>query len=93
MSKDDSMGWNQTSRMEHRLKNKPLKVKSKLKKQWIEVYSKDMNYWLGQYLMASMVVHAWDKKLGCPDYVGKIGDMKEEKDRSGTIPYQAKWVD
>lgn len=64
---------------------------SKLKNEWIEIGNKDVNYWLGQYLVAAMVVTAYKSKLGIPDRIGKIGDMKDQKDGSGLIPYQAAW--
>lgn len=66
-------------------------IKSKIKNKWISVHTKDVNYWLGQYLMAAMVIHAYKKEWGVPDRVGKIEDMKEQKDGSGLIPYQAQW--
>lgn len=71
-------------------KKNPL-INSSLKNEWISITNKDIGYWLGQYLMAALVIHAYKKKLGCPDRVGKIEDMVENKDGSGTIPYQAQW--
>lgn len=73
------------------MKNKPLKVKSKLKNKWVDVPHKDMHRWFGEYLLSSMVIHAWSKKYGVPDRVGKIEDMIEEADGTGTLPYQAQW--
>lgn len=67
------------------------KMKSKLKSIWIDVPKKDLNYWLGQYLVSSMVLHAYTAKDGCPNRIGKIGDMKTQKDGTGLIPYQAQW--
>lgn len=52
---------------------------------------KDIYYWIGQYLMAGMVIHAWDTKYGSPNRLGRIGDMKEQKDGGGFIPFEARW--
>lgn len=72
------------------MKKKTL-IKSKIKNKWINVYPKDVEYWLGEYLLASMVIQAYTKKRGVPDRVGKIQNMKEEADGTGIIPYQAEW--
>lgn len=68
-----------------------MRIKSKLKKRWITVPQKDIYYWIGQYLMAGMVIHAWDTKYGSPNRLGRIGDMKEQKDGGGFIPFEARW--
>lgn len=68
-----------------------IKLKSKAKKVWIDIHPKDFNFWLGQYLMAAMVIHAYNEKDGVPDRIGKIGDMINQKDKTGLLPYQAEW--
>lgn len=69
---------------------KESKIRSKIKNKWIDVPNKDINFWLGQYLMAAMVIHAWSDKDGCPDRVGKIKDMKHDK-RGHYLPFEAQW--
>lgn len=73
------------------MKKKINRLTSGMKNKWIRITEKDVLYWFGQYLLALMVLNSWNEKSGCPDRVGKMGDMKSNKDGSGTIPYEAKW--
>ena len=66
-------------------------ITSSMKRKWIELPNRDMSYWLGQYIVASMALNAYDEKKGFPTHVGKIKDMKPQKDGSGLIEFEARY--
>lgn len=68
--------------------------KNKNKKgDWINVPKEDIIHWLGQYMMASMVLSAWDEQLGRPDRVGRVGKLKSLKNGDATMTFEAQWDD
>ncbi len=67
------------------------KIKSTLKDTWLPITPRDEGYWIGQWLLSSMVMEAWAKGGSIPTRIGKIGDMKTLKDGSGKIPFEAEW--